>query len=467
MQVRPTLAILGCLALVGAAHAEQPRGRDRRPPPRPGSVDADVPVPADTPRAPTDRLTKTPLAEYSKAPARPEIKRVEEAIYMLEKPSGTVWQLDADPAGQGARDVAFIAKQLDELAATLAAVRAKQGDWKRLAEYEQRLAYLRRAAAAQAAHYGAVTTAREQAMADAEAAADAAWAAKRAKDDGVVGPLHAASVGKVVFARAPITAATAAAAATTEVDVRDPLYLRAFVAQSPWNALHDAGVDCGREPSLEKFWITTTVAVNGGPAFDLETVAPDRATFQARTALDLTTGGAVTAGGTFGNDDEARGQMGWLTRVVGALAPGRNTVKLATRAGCYGSAWDGVALAEAELTIVATAATLAEVSKRGVFKMTPSSQKPAALAKARAKVVAAYADHELLDYRSVGDWQLRRNDLGVVLARELQTVALLRRRGTSSCQLASVVMTEAFDGRRYAPVAVGKTYDRPFVCNVK
>ena len=113
------------------------------------------------------------------------------------------------------------------------------------------------------------------------------------------------------------------------------------------------------------------------------------------------------------------------------------------------------------------AATLAEVSKRGVFKMTPSSQKPAALAKARAKVAAAYADHDLLDYRSVGDWQLRRNDLGVVLARDLQTVALLRRRGTSSCQLASVVMTEAFDGRRYAPVAVGKTYNRPFVCNVK
>lgn len=253
MLARASFILLGLLVLTGVADADQRRPRDRaapprdvpaqpdpprtrgdrRPPVRPGTAQVDVAVPADTPRAPADRLTKTPLGEYTRAPARPEIKRVEEAIYMLEKPSGTVWQLDADPAGQGARDVAFMAKQLDELTAAIAAVRAKQADWKRLAEYDQRLAYLRRAAAAQAAHYGAVTAARAQAVADADAAADAAWAARRVKDDGVAGPLHAAAVGKVVLARAPFAAATAASAAVTEVDVRDPLFLRAFVAQSP------------------------------------------------------------------------------------------------------------------------------------------------------------------------------------------------------------------------------------------
>lgn len=476
------------VAVTAVGHADEPRGGKRRPDRRPSAppaetakpdpratkqrpvrtpaVQVDVAAPDDAPTPPTDALKKTQPPEYGKQPGKAEIRAIENLIYTMERPGATIWGWRDDPSGKRARDIDFVAKQLAELDAGMAALASKQPDWKRRDEYAKRTAYLARAHAAQRAHYGAVDTARDQAVAAAEAAAAAEWAAKRTVDDGVVGPLHTAAVGKVVFSTAALTAASKPSQAVTETTATAPLFVRAYVAQSPWNLLHADGVDCGRVEHGD-FWIKTMVQVGTSPEQKLEARVIDRAAFQKRTALELTGAASLTAGGTFGNADEPTAPFAWLARVAGELKPGRNTVTLITYAGCpAGQA--GVEIARGSLTVTATAASLAELAGRGAFKMSPSVHPAKALTKIDDTLRKRYAaDYEVLDLRSAGEWQPRRNDLGIVLARVMPLVVVLRKRANpNACTIMSVEISEPFDGRSYGPALnLDSEFPRPFVCN--
>jgi hypothetical protein len=478
-------SVLSLVALTALAHADRPvKARPERPtpppaesaeprgraekarPPRGGAVAVEVTVAADAPAPPSDPLKKTQPPEYAKQPGKPEIRKIEDTIYNMEKPLARIWTFRDDPDGVYARDQAMVAKQLAELDGHMAALATKQPDWKRRAEYQARIAHLARAHAAQKAHYAAVDAARANAVAAADAAAEAEWQAKRTKDDGLRGALHTAAAGQVVFASAAITDATAPGQRLTTAGVAAPLHLRAFLKESPWNALHRAGVDCSRIPT-GAFLITTFVAIGDGQPMQLEQRALDLPAFQARTALDLSAG-SLTAGGTFTNPDEGKAGFGWITRVGAELAPGRTRVTVTVTAACPASV-HGVEIAAGAIELEATAATLAELAGRGAFKMAPSVHAAKDLAKIRTKLAARYAtDGELIDLRSAGEWQPARNEYGVVLARELPLVAIVKKKGTNRCTLMSVMVSEPFDGRTYGPALnLDREFPRPFVCNPK
>ncbi len=467
MHARTHHAILvATLTLAPAVALARP---DQKAPPPRGGGEVKVLPGAGAPSAPDEsaRLKKTPLNEYNKNPGKKEIKKVEDLIYNLEKPAATIWQWKQDPEGHAHRDVGYVTRGMTDLEAALVAIKAKEPSWRRIAEYEQRIAFLRIAAAAQAKHYRNVAAAKDKAEADVEAAAQAAWAAKRVTDEGMTSDAHKASMGTIRFATAPL--AVSGAGATATVDVGDPLFLRAYFAESVWNTLHTAGIDCTPEGRADgSGWIRTWAQLDGGEAFELETLTLDRAAMEARTTSTLTEAGSLTKGGTYTNPDEKRAPFRWLTQVAVRIRPGTAKVRLEAVVWCPGASHAGIKIASGEVTIRATAAQLAEVGKRGSFKMAPSQHPKARLAPWRAAMIKHYAaEWELLDLRSTTEFGLRRDEkTSVVLSRVAGAVILLRHKQHGHCELVSVSLTEPFDGRTYGPQQWGYAEPRPFVCNL-
>jgi hypothetical protein len=461
-----TLALAAGLASVAVAgpDKQRPVRADRAAP-------AAVAAPTDAPKPPAELLKKTQPPELKDNPARKEIKAVEDLIYQMEKPGATLWYFLDDLEGRRTRDVDYVARQLADLDGKLAALRAASPGWGKLADYDARIAHLRRAHAAQRAYYGAVADAREAAADAAEAAADAAWASKRATDDGIPHAFHRASVGRIVFAGRDLDPADGSPPAVTKVAVEAPLFARAYFAESPWNTLHTAGVDCSDGSSRDGN-LRTTITVNGGEERAFGTLGLDEASFRQRTSVAGSKHGSFTAGGAFtSRDDEGRATFTWITSIVPALREGDNQVRLKMYAWCPTATWAGVPIAEGTLTVTATRAGLEAVAKRASFTMSPSVHRAAALAAVRRKLTTHFGgrDYDLLDLRSASEWRpVRHPDNGAILHRALEAVALLRKRGTVGCELASVELQEPYDGRGYGPALdLGFASLRPFPCTIR
>ncbi len=196
----------------------------------------------------------------------------------------------------------------------------------------------------------------------------------------------------------------------------------------------------------------------------------DRAAMQTKTTSTLTEGGSLTKGGAYGNSDEKLMPFRWLTRVAAKLEPGSNKVKLESFVWCAGATYAGKSIASGEVTIRATAAQLAEVGRRGTFKLTASTHPKAKLARWQTAMTKHYGGKwDLLDLRTAGEWELRRDEkTSVVLSRDAPAVVVLRNKADAYCELVSVVLSEPFDGRTYGPqVEWGFEMPRPFVCNVQ
>lgn len=434
-----------------------------------------VAAPADAPSPPADadKLKKTQPGEMSKLPEKKEIKAVEDPIYSMEKPTATIWAWKEDPAGNSGRDVAYVEREMAKLVAAFTALKEKSPAWPRLGEYEKRIAHLQKAQAAQQRHYGAVTQAKSDAVDAAAAAAEAAFMAKRVTDDGQPNDFHKKMAGKFAFAAASIGAGDAAGSgAVTSVEAAAPLHARVYLKESPWNAVHsDLRMDCSEhaDSSIAEFWIRHWASVNGGAEFELETTKLTKEQFQKRTSFELTAKGSLTAGGTYANADEKTAPFAWLARVVPQLRPGANSVKFASRVFCYGMSHVGHTVAAGELTVNATAKSLDELTARGHSKLTESVHSKADLAKIREKITKHYAaEWDLLEFRTAGEWQPHRNDLGIVLARRAPSVALMKKKDGRECVLVSIMLEEPFDGRTYGPALnFAFASPRPFVCGWK
>lgn len=471
--MKPDLAlslVVFSLATLGAEVASaQPRSKQR-----PVSTDKVTVTPdANAPRAPAEQIKKTQINELKDNPAKKEIKALEDQIYTLEKPSATLWRFHDDARGAQARDVGYVAGQIEKLDAALAAVRAANSTWAKLGDYDQRVAYLKRAAAAQKAHYGSLDTAKADAVATGEREAATAWAAKRVTDEGQLHDLHKKSVGKILFATTEIAEGDPKAAVLAKVAADSPLFARGYFAESPWNTLHTAGIDCGSAPSsLEAFTLFTRYQVNGEGTFEFGGMKRDKATFQTKTSSALSKHGSFTVGGAFATkDDEGMGTFRWITSVVPKLREGDNKVKLEIFAWCYRSKPGGTLIASGEITVTATKASLAAVAKRATFKMSPSVHTKAQLTGLHAKMTRHYEGrgYELIDFRTASEWQPVRHEVsGAILHRAAEAVAVFRKKGTVECQLASIVLQEPYDGKTYGPALnFGGVVDRPFVCHPK
>ena len=66
----------------------------------------------------------------------------------------------------------------------------------------------------------------------------------------------------LVFAAGAFTRTTTAGQLVTSLDAAAPLHARAYLAESPWNALHTAGVAC--DEGRERYWLTTHVTIGYG-----------------------------------------------------------------------------------------------------------------------------------------------------------------------------------------------------------
>jgi hypothetical protein len=57
---------------------------------------------------------------------------------------------------------------------------------------------------------------------------------------------------------------------------------------------------------------------------------------------------------------------------------------------------------------------------------------------------------------------------GVILHRAANAVVVLRKRGTTKCEIVSLVLEEPYDGKSYGPALnFGMSLFRPFVCQPK
>lgn len=430
-------------------------------------------VDAKAPRPP-EQLKKTQIIELKDNPAKKEIRALEDLIYTMEKPLATIWQwLDA-PGQLQERDIKYVERQIAELDEKLAAVRAANPTWTRLAEYDTRVAHLKKAAAAQRGHADATLVAQAQANDAADAAASAAWAAKRVTDNGFANDLHKSIAGQILFATNELgDAESNASAFASSVNADDPLFVRAYLKESPWNALHTANVDCSAAPaSLERWELRTFYTVNGGDEYQFGMMSIDKAAFQKKTQFAGSKHGSYTQGGAFAKrDDEDKATFRWIAAVAGHFKEGDNKVRLEMRAFCYGASASGVEIASGEITVKATAATLAALANRASFQMADSSHGKAELAPMREKLQRHYAatGWELIDLRTAGDWQVARNQLsGIILHREVPAVVVLRRKQSEHCELVSVMLEQPHDGSKFtSTLNMGMEMFRPFVCNFK
>lgn len=447
-----------------AARAHESRESQRGAAPAAGAVA----VPKDAPSLPAAPYKKTQPNELRDTPAKKPIRALEDLFYIMHKHDARIWvwrvSVDAGyPPGDGSDEIAYVDKQMAKAQTLLAEIAQLDPSWPRTAEYQTTVAYLQRVQAAQRAYYGAVVQAQEAAAVAAEQATAAAWQAKRKPDAGVVGALHAASVGKLVFASQAIADGAPTA---TAFAVDAPLYAAAYFKESPWNALHTAGVDCADAPdTLKSFQLRAYFQITGGERFLLETEKFDEATFGRMTSWRLGEGKDVTVGGAFRNGDEEGLRFRWIARVVGGLAPGANGVAFDVRAWCYGAPHDGVPVASASLTLKGDEKALAAVQKRARFTLAPSQHQGGALGPFRAVIDAAYRNRlRVLEFRTGGQWSLVRNPLGVVLRRTMPTVVLAQRKDRPACELVSVELAQEFDGQSYGPTRISYESARPFVC---
>ncbi len=191
----------------------------------------------------------------------------------MERPNATVWSFLGDETGVHKRELNYVAGQIKDLLEAQAAAQKADSAWPKHSDYAKRVAYLQKAHEAQKAHYGELATAKVEAAKATEAKLDAEWAAKRAVDDGTPTSLHQASVGKILFSTKETTAKeNASSAFTASVVVEAPLFGRAFLAQSPWNAMHAANVDCGLAPEkIQKFSVVTHYSVTADPKWSWRT----------------------------------------------------------------------------------------------------------------------------------------------------------------------------------------------------
>jgi len=467
MKTHLSLILIASLVPIAAA-ADKATELAQRQRQRAGDAVSVTPDPK-APRPP-EQIKKTQINELKDNPAKKEIRALEDQIYTMEKPGSTVWQFLDDPTGAGYRTIGYVSTQIEKLEAALAAVRAANASWAKLPDYDRRVTYLKRAAAAHAAHYAAVDAAKQGAADQAEADAAAAWAAKRVKDEGPRHDLHKRSAGKILFAAAAIDPGDGAPPVLGAAPVDAPLFARGYFAESAWNTLHTAGVDCGSAPAtLESYLLYTRYQVNGEATFEFGAMKLDKPTFQTTTSTPLSKHGSFTVGGAFATrDDEGMGTFRWITSVAPKLRVGDNKVKLELHAWCYGAPHGGALIASGEITITATKDSLEALAKRASFKMAPSVHSKQQMAGVLAKVTRHYEGRgqDVLDFRTASEWQPVRHELsGAILHRAANAVAVLRKRGTIECTAASLVLEEPYDGTRYGPALnFGFASERPFPC---
>lgn len=426
-----------------------------------------VSVAGAEPRPPSkdEQLQKTPINDIAKHVAKKSIRALEDLVYSMEKDSSTIWNY-LNGSAMSAAELRRVDEQIAKLDAALAEIKKADPAWHRLAEYERRVNHLKAAAAEGRGKRDAAIAADAKAKDDAARAAEAAWQAKRAKDDGIAHELHRANVGKVVFAASEVDGKTTP---VTKVSVDAPLFARGFFAESPWNALHTAKVDCG-EPAanLQKFTIESRFKVNGGEWMKFGSIGMELAAFKAQTSVPGSKHGSLTAGGTFKpGDDEWRGTFRWITSVAPELVVGDNQVTFEMAAWCYGAPSE-VTIASSTLTVTATKAQLATLAKRVTVPLYPSVHSAAALAPYKPKLQRMYADrgYEILDVRTESEWKPVRHPVsGAIIAREATAAVHHRTKGTIKCGMLSLVLSEPYDGKKYGPALdVHSTTNRPFAC---
>lgn len=426
-----------------------------------------VSVAAAEPRPPakSEQLAKTPINDIAKHAAKKSIRALEDLVYSMEKDTSTIWNY-LNGGSMSVAELRRVDEQIAKLETALAEIKRADPGWHRIAEYERRLNHLKAAAAEGRGQRDAAIAADTKAKDDAARAADAAWQAKRVKDDGIATELHRANVGKVVFAASDIDGK---AAPVTKVAVDAPLFGRGFFAESPWNALHTAKVDCGEAAAnLQKFTIESRFKVNGGEWMKFGSIGMEPAAFKTQTSVAVSKHGSLTAGGTFKpGDDEWRGTFRWITSVAPELVVGDNTVTFEMAAWCYGAPSE-VTIASSTLTVTATKAQLVALAKRIAVPLYPSVHSAAALAPYKPKLQKMYADrgYEILDVRTASEWKPVRHPVsGVIIAREATAAIHHRTKGTIKCGLLSLVLSEPYDGKKYGPALdVHSTTNRPFAC---
>ncbi len=152
------------------------------------------------------------------------------------------------------------------------------------------------------------------------------------------------------------------------------------------------------------------------------------------------------------------------------MKEGENRVKVTMHAWCYRATSSGGQLvASAELTVKASKVGLTAVAKRPKFVLTPGTFSAGALAAYRTKLGQSYASSDVLDMRSQSQWEIRRNGLGVILDRSLESIAVLRKKEAPwACSMVSFLVVEAHDGQKFGPgFSLVRPMTRPFACNVK
>jgi hypothetical protein len=436
-----------------------------------GAKEATFTLPADAPRPPAEKIKKTQPTEIAKHPGKTPITAFENLVYQLQKPEASIWSYLS--VGEGSRVPApssAVLKQVADLRVHLEAVRAADPSWHRLGEYEQLAAFFEHVIASQQAYSEGLVAARKAAADEAAAAYDAAWAAKRSQDEGMLHAFHEANARKLVFSGSALAANNAAPAALDRVEADAPLFARAYLAESGWNAMNSAGVDCG-STGLSRYRFTTYVTI-GSDQYEVTSFRPDKATFQAATTVDLAPSGSLTAGGAFSARDEDSPAFRWLALIAPRLQDGDNALRWEVRAWCDAALDNaGVAVASGELTVRASAASRETLSKRGTFALAPSVHPATAIAGQRAKVDAwaAGRGQKLLDFRTASEWEPVRHALsGQITHRSAGAVALVREQSGTQCYLISLSLEEPYDGQKYGPALnFGVVSPRPFVCQAR
>lgn len=466
-----------CLGLIGFifasnAAAEDSRGsrnaaaRDHEAAKAALTAKGTVPADAPKPIADADKMKKTPLGELSKHAGKKLVTNIENFIYSQERLQSKYPIESTSPSQQ--KGLEGIMANIREMRSSVDELAQLDAAWSRLGEYRNRLAGIEKWTQAQLAFIGATAAAKTEAVTAKRAELQADWDKKRVVDEGPLHALHKDNIGKILFSTKEIAAETNDAKAfVASTTPEAPLFMRAYLAESPWNLLHRANVDCGAVPEIKRFALRTFYTVNGGTELELENLAVDEAAFSKKTSFAPTKSGSLTAGGSYTNETEATAPFAWLAGVVGGLKPGDNTVKLEMRVFCEGAEAPHP-VANGELTIKATAANLAAAVKRGSFKMTPSIHDKAALAGLSSKVSKRYAGQfQMLDFRTANDWKVNRNSLGVILSRSLKATALMKDKTKPGCTMYSLELVEPWAGNHYGATEFSGEFARPFVCSAK
>ena len=253
------------------------------------------------------------------------------------------------------------------------------------------------------------------------------------KDNGFTGPVHQQYAGKFFFSTSKVSKSPALESSTTEFRLKDPLFLRVFLAKSWENLVREKGVKCQHQ--LDQPARQIAVSVNGGEEVLIDSRKTHEDSFAKGTYYVANNDWQkpINAGPTEYAKDAKTPYLKWASVVVPDLKVGDNSIVFTAYAVCRVATEGRRKFVAATGTIslsIKSAKTLSAWLKRNGPRLPKSRFRSGkALHKHMKKALSKRFKGEEAPRALVitsKDWEIKRDRLnGVALSRRLSALVIL------------------------------------------